>query len=212
MREKRRILIQEEEDSDTDVVFWNENTRPEDIMEGKDLEDFYRSQRHFAVKDDSSDLVSQRKHFEEASRHLNMDPSSIPGYKTFFQEGESLDTGIPANLQKDFMYYDSLLEAHPELQGEYEKWQSIIESALSMDVKSMTDKEFQEKVRCPEAILKVVDEKHKSLFQLNRKDFLNVDMKIPPSPTGPVDVLNLCHCRRRKRRAINTPRQVEFVQ
>ena len=42
---KRRILIQEDEDDDTDVVFWDEHTRPEDIMEGADLEDYYATQR-----------------------------------------------------------------------------------------------------------------------------------------------------------------------
>ena len=38
VNEKRRVLIQEDEDEDTDVIFWDENTKPEDIMDGKDLE------------------------------------------------------------------------------------------------------------------------------------------------------------------------------
>lgn len=181
MKERRRILIQEDEDSDTDVIFWDENTRPEDIMEGKDLEDFYRSQRHFFMHDDSSDRASQKKHFEEAAQKLNVNASDIPGYKTFFEEGKDIEEECSDSLNQDFNYFNSLLEAHPELETDFFTWQSKVDKTLSMDMENMTEEEFQEIVRCPESILKVVDEKHKPLFQINRKDLMNIQTTNLPS-------------------------------
>ena len=210
MKEKRRILIQEDEDSDTDVIFWDEHTRPEDIMEGKDLEDFYRSQRHFFMQDDSSDCESQKKHFEEASRKLHINPDDIPGYKTFFQEGTNIEDESSDTLNQDFHYFDSLLEAHPEIKTDFFTWQHHIDKTLSMDVKNMTDEEFQEIVQCPESILKVVDAKHKPLFQINRKDFMNIQKTSSPSPMEPVRVWNEYHCRRQKETS-NLLRQVLLV-
>ena len=210
MKEKRRILIQEDEDSDTDVIFWDEHTRPEDIMEGKDLEDFYRSQRHFFMQDDSSDCESQKKHFEEASRKLHINPDDIPGYKTFFQEGKNIEDESSDTLNQDFHYFDSLLEAHPEIKTDFFTWQHHIDKTLSMDVKNMTDEEFQEIVQCPESILKVVDAKHKPLFQINRKDFMNIQKTSSPSPMEPVRVWKEYHCRRQKETS-NLLRQVLLV-
>ena len=37
MNERRRVLLQENEDDDTEVIFWDDNTKPEDVFQGNDL-------------------------------------------------------------------------------------------------------------------------------------------------------------------------------
>ena len=133
---KRRILIQEDEDDDTDVVFWDEHTRPEDIMEGADLEDYYATQRALFKNDTSSTDGEQKKQLQELSRMLGINPKDVDGYHTFFEENQSMDDGASDELSSAFEYCDSLFQSHPELQQDYARWKHTLDRVSAMDVKT----------------------------------------------------------------------------
>ena len=175
VNEKRRVLIQEDEDEDTDVIFWDENTKPEDIMDGKDLEDYYLAERSFRKHDNSSTDAEQKKQFQELSRMFGVDPKEVEGYKVFFEEKQSLDSGMPSDVSSAFMFFDSLLQTHPELQEDFDRWQAALEKVSKMDVKRMSNKEFERITACPPAILQCVDKDHLPLFQVHRSDFLHAN-------------------------------------
>lgn len=185
VNEKRRVLIQEDEEEDTDVIFWDENTKPEDIMDGKDLEDYYLAERSFRRQDNSSTDVEQKKQFQELSRMLGVDPKEVEGYKVFFEEKQSLDSGLPSDVSSAFMFFDSLLQTHPELQEDFDRWQAALEKVSKMDVKRMSNKEFERITACPPAILQCVDKGHLPLFQVHRSDFLHASSthRAPASST-----------------------------
>ena len=185
VNEKRRVLIQEDEDEDTDVIFWDENTKPEDIMDGKDLEDYYLAERSFRRQDNSSTDVEQKKQFQELSRMFGVDPKEVEGYKVFFEEKQSLDSGLPSDVSSAFMFFDSLLQTHPELQEDFDRWQAALEKVSKMDVKRMSNKEFERITACPPAILQCVDKGHLPLFQVHRSDFLHASSthRAPASST-----------------------------
>ena len=169
---KRRILIQENEDDNTDVVFWNENTRPEDIMDGKDLEDYYSTQRSLLRNDTSSTDEEQKKQLLELSHLLGINPKDVDGYHTFFEENHSLDDCTSDELSSAFEYCDSLFQSHPELQQDYVQWKHALDKVAAMNVKKMTTAEFKRLTACPHSILQYVDKEHLPLFQVHRSDFL----------------------------------------
>ena len=177
MNERRRILLQEQEDEDTEVIFWDENTRPEDIMQGKDLEDYYAVERMYAIKDSSSTDDQQLKQFNELSKVLEINPTEVPGYKTFFQNGESFSNGIPDHIDFAFKYFDKFIQDHPELQQVFYQWQSRINQLSSMNVDKLSAAEFDKLTKCPEVILKHVEPKYRSLFEIHRSDFIDQDSK-----------------------------------
>lgn len=47
-----------------EVIEWNENTLPEDIMDGEDLEEYYRAARQYIHKDNSS---TEREQMQQLS-------------------------------------------------------------------------------------------------------------------------------------------------
>ena len=51
--DRRREAIEDDEsdDEDIEVIEWTENTRPEDIMDGKDLEAYYATARNYMHRD-----------------------------------------------------------------------------------------------------------------------------------------------------------------
>lgn len=177
MNERRRVLLQENEDDDTEVIFWDDNTKPEDVFQGNDLEDYYRTQRQWSVSDTSSTDVKQRKHFDGISKALHVDPQSIPGYITFFKEGQNPEDGIPSDLQNSFDYYNTILENHPELQQDFDRWKEALDQLMETDVTKLSAKEFQERAHCPDSILKYVDASHRPLFEIDRKDFVSTKGK-----------------------------------
>ena len=177
MNERRRILLQEQEDEDTEVIFWDEHTRPEDIMQGKDLEDYYAVERMYARKDSSSTDAQQLKRFNELSKVLEIDPAEVPGYKTFFQNGESFSSGIPDNVDFAFKYFDKFIQDHPELQQVFYQWQNKISQLSRMEVEKLSAAEFDKLTKCPEVILKHVEPKYRSLFEVHRSDFIAQDSK-----------------------------------
>lgn len=196
---KRRILIQEDEDDDTDLVFWDEHTRPEDIMEGADLEDYYATQRALFKNDTSSTDGEQKKQLQELSRMLGINPKDVDGYHTFFEENQSMDDGASDELSFAFEYCDSLFQSHPELQQDYVRWKHTLDRVSAMDVKRMTNAEFSRLTACPPSILQYVDKEHLPLFQVHRSDFLqqrpalNRANKgaVPPEPSEPVQKGNV---------------------
>ena len=181
MNERRRVLLQENEDDDTEVVFWDENTKPEDVFQGSDLEDYYRTQRQWSISDTSSTNAKQRKHFDGVSKALHIDPQSIPGYITFFKEGQNPEDGIPGDLQNSFDYYNLILENHPELQPDFDRWKAALDQLMETDVSKLSAKEFQERARCPESILQYVDASHRQLFEIDRKSLLSAKGNAAPS-------------------------------
>ena len=180
MNERRRILLQEQEDEGTEVIFWDENTRPEDIMQGKDLEDYYAVERMYAIKDSSSTDSQQLKRFNELSKVLEIDPTEVPGYKTFFQNGESFSNGIPDHIDFAFKYFDKFIQDHPELQQVFYEWQSKINQLLRTDVSKLSASEFDKLTKCPDEILKQVEPKYRQLFEIHRSDFITQDSKANP--------------------------------
>lgn len=178
-QEKRRVLIEENESDDTEVIFMDEHTRPEDIMEGKDLEDYYRSQRTLYSHDSSSTDKEQRKMVKEMARILNVDPYDLPGYKTLFENNQSIEAGIPESVQHSFDYFEELMNKHPELHQDFEKWQRMLDHLASIDVSKLSNSEFKRLSSCPQSILNVVDETHRSLFIVNREDFKDYEQPHP---------------------------------
>lgn len=174
-QEKRRVLIEENESDDTEVIFMDEHTRPEDIMEGKDLEDYYRSQRTLYSHDSSSTDKEQRKMVKEMARIMNVDPYDLPGYKTLFENNQSIEAGIPESVQHSFDYFEELMNKHPELHQDFEKWQKMLDHLASIDVSKLSNSEFKKLSSCPQSILNVVDETHRPLFMVNREDFSNYE-------------------------------------
>ena len=168
MNERRRILLQEDEDDDTEVVFWDEHTRPEDLFEGQDLEDFYTARRMHIMKDSSSTDTSQLKQFHDLSKILEIEPSDVPGYKTFFQKGEAFTNGLPGNVESAFTYFDSLIHDHPELQQAFDEWNANVEKATKLDKSKLSREMFAKLVKCPDVIMQYVDPAHKHLFEIKR--------------------------------------------
>ena len=168
MNERRRILLQEDEDDDTEVIFWDEHTRPEDIFEGQDLEDFYTARRMHLMKDSSSTDASQLKQFHDLSKILEIEPSDVPGYKTFFQKGEAFTNGLPGNVESAFSYFDSLIHDHPELQQAFDAWNANVEKATKLDKSKLSNEMFAKLVKCPDVIMQYVDPTHKHLFEIKR--------------------------------------------
>lgn len=171
-KEKRRILLQEGEDDDTEVIFWDDTIRPEDLMEGEDLESYYRSERNLSIHDTSSTDQEQRKMVKEMAKILGVTPEDLPGYNAFFIENQDLSSGIPKDIQQSFDYFEKLMKEHPELQPDFNKWQANLDKVASMDVSKLSNKAFTEMTSCPESILSVVDKSHLPLFQVHRSDFI----------------------------------------
>ena len=174
--DRRREAIEDDEsdDEDMEVIEWTENTRPEDIMDGKDLEAYYSTARNFMHKDTSSSKEEQTKHLQELSKLLKLDFSEVPGYKTFFQDNNSFDSGIPSNLQVMYDYFDTLIDSHPELLKEFNEWSKRLDIIAQKNIKNIPEKEFRKMAACPPAILSVVDDEHKYLFHLQKSDFIKI--------------------------------------
>ena len=180
---RREIIEDDSDDEEIEVIEWNENTLPEDIMDGKDLEEYYRSARQYIHKDNSSTEKEQMQQLQELSKLLSINPHDFPGYKTFFQDKNNLDGGLSDDLQKKYSYYDSILESHPELIQEFALWNQNLEEVSKLNVKTMSDSEFHKRTACPESILSVVDDQHRYLFQLHKSDFVKIS---PSKPTSQV--------------------------
>lgn len=174
--DRRREAIEDDEsdDEDIEVIEWTENTRPEDIMDGKDLEAYYATARNYMHRDTSSSEEEQTKHLQELSKLLKINISDVPGYKTFFQDKNSFDSGIPGNLQVMYDYIDTLIDSHPELLRDFDAWNKQLDIIAQKNIKSMSDKEFRKLAACPPSILSVVDDEHKPLFHLQKSDFIKI--------------------------------------
>ena len=175
--DRRREAIEDDEsdDEDMEVIEWTENTRPEDIMDGKDLEAYYTTARNYMHKDTSSSEEEQTKHLQELSKLLKINISDVPGYKTFFQDKNSFDSGIPSNLQIMYDYIDTLIDSHPELLRDFDAWSKRLDIIAQKNIKSMSEVEFRKLAACPSSILSVVDAEHKPLFHLQKSDFIKID-------------------------------------
>lgn len=190
---RRREAIEDDDsdEEDMEVIEWNENTLPEDIMDGEDLEEYYRAARQYIHKDNSSTEKEQMQQLQELSKLCNINPHDFPGYKTFFQDKNSFDNGLSDDLQTKYSYYDSIIESHPELMKEFALWNQNLEEVSKLNVRTMSDTEFHRRTACPLSILSVVDDQHKHLFQLHKSDFIKISPSKPISqpveakkPTG----------------------------
>ena len=52
-----------------------------------------------------------------------------------------------------------------------------VRQLMETDVTKLSAKEFQERVHCPDSILKYVDASHRPLFEIDRKDFVSTKGK-----------------------------------
>lgn len=156
------------------MIEWTDKTRPEDIMDGKDLEAYYATARNYMHKDTSSSEEEQTNHLQELSKLLKINFSDVPGYKTFFQDKNSFDSGIPGNLQAMYDYFDTLIDSHPELIKDFDLWSKQLDVIAQKNIKDMSEKEFRKLAACPASILSAVDPEHRHLFTLQKSDFLKV--------------------------------------
>ena len=98
------------------MIEWTDKTRPEDIMDGKDLEAYYATARNYMHKDTSSSEEEQTNHLQELSKLLKINFSDVPGYKTFFQDKNSFDT------VKELIGKEPLMNVDPVLIFDYGKF------------------------------------------------------------------------------------------
>lgn len=180
-------MIQEGESDDTEVIFWDENIRPEDVMEGEDLQAFYKSERDLYFKDTSSSDEEQQKKVIELAKLMQVRPEDLTGYETLFRKNQRMEDGIPMSVEKSFNYFEQLMKNHPELQPDFDLWYKKLDSLATMNVKKMSNREFQNIAQCPQSILNVVDPQHLKLFKVNKKDFEgDVMEEVEPKPTNAV--------------------------
>ena len=173
-QEKRRILLQEGESDDTEVIFWDEKIRPEDVMEGEDLQADYRSERSLFARDTSSTDKEQQQKIKEMAKLMNVNPEDLTGYKTLFKYNQNMEDGIPADVENTFEYFEHLMKKYPELRPDFDLWYKKLDSLASMDIQKMSNREFYTIAKCPQSILNVVDSAHQHLFKIKKEDFVDV--------------------------------------
>lgn len=188
--EKRRILLQENETEDTEVIFWDESIKPEDVMEGEDLQAYYRSERNLYAKDTSSTDKEQQKKIKDISKLLKINPEDLTGYKAFFENNQDFSDGIPESVETSFRYIEDLIKNHPELQPDFDLWYKNLDRLATTDISSLTNNEFQQLASCPQSILNIVDKAHLHLFKVSKRDYIQKSRKSDTEPHQLNNVMN----------------------